>query len=102
MLGANGQNIYPEEIEVKLSNMPLVAECVVVERNGKLVGLVYPDNEAVKEQGIIESQLGELMEENLQLVNKDLPRYSQISRIELVDEEFEKTPKRNIKRYRYA
>ena len=102
MLGPNGQNIYPEEIEVKLSNMPLVTECVVVERDGKLVGLVFPDSEAMKEQEIAAPQLEELMEENRQLVNKDLPRYSQISRIELVQEEFEKTPKRNIKRYRYT
>ena len=102
MLGPNGQNIYPEEIEVKLTNMQLVAECVVVERDGKLVGLVFPDNDAVKEQKITDSQLVELMEENRRLVNKDLPRYSQISSIELVQEEFEKTPKRNIKRFRYT
>ena len=102
LLGANGQNIYPEEIEVKLSNMPMVAECVVVERDGKLVGLVFPDNDAINERGVSDSQLEELMEENRLLVNKDLPRYSQLSRIEFVKEEFEKTPKRNIKRYRYT
>ena len=102
LLGANGQNIYPEEIEVKLSNAPFVAECVVVERDGKLIGLVFPDADAVKEQEITSSMLEEQMEENRQLINRDLPRYSQISRIEIVCEEFEKTPKRNIKRYRYT
>ena len=101
LLGPSGQNIYPEELEIKLSNQPFVSECVVVERKGKLVALVFPDNESMQEHQIEQDQLDSIMETNRQTVNRDLPKYSQISQIELVSSEFEKTPKRNIRRYKY-
>ncbi len=84
-----------------MSNQPFVAECVVVEREGKLVGLVFPDQERMQEHQVETDQLTQIMETNRQTVNRDLPKYSQISRIELVTKEFEKTPKRNIRRYKY-
>ncbi len=101
ILGASGQNIYPEEIEAKITNMPFVAECVVAEREGKLVALVYPDMEALKTENIADEALPQIMEENRNKVNAELPKYEQISRIEIVNEEFEKTPKKNIKRFKY-
>jgi long-chain acyl-CoA synthetase len=101
ILGASGQNIYPEEIEAKVTNLPFVAECVVTEREGKLVAMVYPDLEALKTENIAEDELPKIMEENRQKVNAELPKYEQISKIELVNEEFEKTPKKNIKRFKY-
>ncbi len=102
LLGPSGQNIYPEELEDKLTNQPYVAECVVVEREKKLVALVYPDKESVQAASLTEEQLMAAMNENRHRVNKELPRYEHISRIELVDCEFEKTPKKNIKRFLYA
>jgi long-chain acyl-CoA synthetase len=102
ILGASGQNIYPEEIEAKVTNLPFVAECVITERDGKLVALVYPDLEALKTVNIADDAIGEIMEENRKKVNHELPKYEQISKIELVKEEFEKTPKKNIKRYKYV
>jgi long-chain acyl-CoA synthetase len=101
ILGPSGQNIYPEEIEAKLTNMPYIAECVVTERKGKLVALIYPDFEAIKTDNIEESGLAEIMEHNRKKVNAELPKYEQIGTIELVKEEFEKTPKKNIKRFKY-
>jgi long-chain acyl-CoA synthetase len=102
LLGPSGQNIYPEEIEAKLCNQNYIAECVVVERDRKLVALVYPDFESMKADNIDEKELPAIMAENQKKANADLPRYEHVSRIELVDEEFEKTPKRNIKRYKYV
>ncbi len=102
ILGASGQNIYPEEIEAKITNLPFVAECVVTEREGKLVALVYPDLEAIKTENIAGDAIGEIMEENRKKVNHDLPKYEQISQFEIVKEEFEKTPKKNIKRFKYV
>lgn len=101
ILGPSGQNIYPEELEDKLNSMPCVVESIVVERDHKLVALIYPDTSAdgKKQQGT--KTITELMEENRVTVNKDLPQYSQITAIELVASEFEKTPKRSIKRYLY-
>ena len=100
ILGPSGQNIYPEELEDKLNSMPCVVESIVVDRDHKLVALVFPDaTEAKKIAG--SKTLTQLMEENRVAVNKDLPNYSQISAIELVASEFEKTPKRSIKRYLY-
>ena len=93
ILGPSGQNIYPEELEDKLNSMPCVVESIVVDRDGKLVALVYPEQ--------TNRNIAELMEENRVAVNKNLPQYSQISAIELVASEFEKTPKRSIKRYLY-
>jgi len=101
ILGPSGQNIYPEEIEAKLTNLPYIAECVVVERNKKLVALVYPDFEALKADNLEESTLPELMKENLRRLNHELPKYEQVTDIQLVNEEFEKTPKKNIKRFKY-
>lgn len=102
LLGPSGQNIYPEEIEAKLSNQHFVLECVVVEREGKLVALVFPDAESMAAHHVHAGRLPHIMEENRLAVNKDLPKYSQVTRIELMESEFEKTPKRNIKRYLYT
>jgi long-chain acyl-CoA synthetase len=102
LLGPSGQNIYPEEIEAKMSNQNFVGECVVVDRNHKLVALVYPDFEAMKAEKVEETDLAKIMEENRKKTNAELPKYEQISLVELVQEEFEKTPKRNIKRYKYV
>lgn len=101
ILGPSGQNIYPEELEDKLNSMPCVVESIVVEREGKLVALVYPDTSKEGQKALGTKTLTQQMEENRVLVNKDLPQYSQISTIELVASEFEKTPKRSIKRYLY-
>lgn len=101
ILGPSGQNIYPEEIEDKLNSMPCVVESIVVEREGKLVALVFPDTSAEGKKILGSKRLTQLMEENRVAVNKDLPNYSPISAVELVASEFEKTPKRSIKRYLY-
>lgn len=101
ILGPSGQNIYPEELEDKLNSMPCVVESIVVDRDHKLVALVYPDNSNEGKRLLGNKTIVELMEENRIAVNKDLPQYSQISAIELVASEFEKTPKRSIKRYLY-
>ncbi len=102
LLSSNGQNIYPEEIEAKLNNMPFVMESLVVERDGKLVALVVPDYEAMDSYGITNSELPVTMEEVRSNLNKMLAPYEQITRIQLHASEFEKTPKRSIKRYLYA
>jgi long-chain acyl-CoA synthetase len=98
ILGPSGQNIYPEELEDKLNSMPGVVESIIVDRDHKLVALVYPDPSA---EMMSAKTLSQLMEENRLAVNKNLPQYSQISSVELVAQEFEKTPKRSIKRYLY-
>jgi len=102
ILGPSGQNIYPEEIEAKIMNLHYISECVVVERDGKLVAKVYPDHEAMKEHHIKMENLSDVMEENRKKLNADLPRYEHITAFEMVDEEFEKTPKKNIKRFKYV
>ena len=102
LLGANGQNIYPEEIEDKLSSMMLVGECLVVQRDEKLVGLVYPDPDEVKKLGLSRSEIEAIMDQNRKDVNPALPAYAQISSIKIMDEEFEKTPKKSIKRFLYT
>ena len=99
LLGANGQNIYPEEIEDKINTMAMVAESLVVQRDEKLVALVYPDKDEVV--SFSQEELENIMEQNRQELNNMLPVYSRISAIELVDEEFAKTPKKSIKRYLY-
>lgn len=102
ILGPSGQNIYPEEIEDLLNNQPYISESIVVDREGKLIALVYPDFEAAElDKKNTDSALQEAMEENRVELNKSLPAYSQIQRIEIFHEEFEKTPKRSIKRYLY-
>jgi len=102
LLGPSGQNIYPEEVEAKMSNQSCVAECVVKMKDQKLVAMVYPDFEAMKLAGIKDSDLDQIMETNRKKVNAELPKYEQISHVELVQDEFEKTPKKNIKRYKYV
>lgn len=101
ILGPSGQNIYPEEIEQQLNNMPYVAESLVVSRQGKLVALVYPDMDAVSREAISEERLRAIMDENLGKLNAALPGYNQIAELKIHHEEFEKTPKRSIKRYLY-
>ena len=101
ILGPSGQNIYPEELEDKLNSMPCIVESIVVDRDHKLVALVFPDTSADGKKVLGTKTLAQQMEENRVAVNKDLPQYSQISSIELVAQEFEKTPKRSIKRYLY-
>ena len=99
LLGANGQNIYPEEIEDKLNTMAMVSESIVIQRGDKLVALVHPDKDEVV--NFTEEELLQIMEQNRQELNNQLPVYSRISAIELHDEEFAKTPKKSIKRYLY-
>ena len=101
LLGSNGQNIYPEEMEDKLNSLPLVSECLVVQRGEKLVGLVYPDLEEAKELGLNDADIKNLMEENKKQLNEINPAYCKLSDIEILEEEFVKTPKRSIKRYLY-
>ena len=102
LLGANGQNVYPEEIEDKLSNMTLVSECLVVQREDKLVGLVYPDQEQVKKLRLSHSDIETIMEQNRKEINPNLPSYAQLFSIKVMDQEFEKTPKKSIKRFLYT
>lgn len=102
ILSASGQNIYPEEIEAKLNNMPFVNESLVVERDGKLVALVYPDYEAADKIGIASTEMGDTMENVRTELNKIVAPYEKISKIVLVPNEFEKTPKRSIKRFLYT
>ena len=99
LLGANGQNIYPEEIEDKLNSLPMVSESIVVQRGEKLVALVHPDKDEVV--SFTTAELEDIMEQNRQTLNDLLPIYSRISAIELQSEEFAKTPKKSIKRYLY-
>lgn len=103
ILTASGQNIYPEEIEAKLNNMPFVAESLIVERDGKLVALVYPDHETLDNMGInTPAERDEAMEKVRKDLNALLAPYEQISKIILQPQEFEKTPKRSIKRFLYT
>ncbi|MDI3526830.1 MAG: long-chain acyl-CoA synthetase [Tenuifilum sp.] len=101
ILGPSGQNIYPEEIEARLNNIPFVQESLVVEQKGKLIGLVYPDFESVQQHGINPDELEPALEEHRKEVNKHLPQYSQISKLVIHNQEFEKTPKKSIKRFKY-
>lgn len=101
ILGPSGQNIYPEEIEAKLNNLYCVMESLVVEREGKLVALVCPDYEQADADGISHAKLPEVMEENLKTLNTLVAPYERVSGIVLYPNEFEKTPKRSIKRYLY-
>lgn len=102
LLGANGQNIYPEEIEAKLNNLPYVMESLVVERDGRLTALVFPDFETMDIDGINSEELPNIMENNRKELNKIVAPYEQIAKIQLHANEFEKTPKRSIKRYLYS
>ena len=102
ILSSNGQNIYPEELEAKLNNMPFVLESLVLEKNDKIVALVYPDYEQADSMGMSQEDLQVLMDHNCKEVNKLLAPYENIARIELFPTEFEKTPKKSIKRYLYT
>lgn len=101
LLGASGQNIYPEEIEDKLNSMPMVSESVVIQSGEKLVGLVFPDMEEAQAIGLSKDDLEKLMEQNRTELNEQMPAYSKLAAIRLHEEEFEKTPKKSIKRYLY-
>lgn len=101
ILGPSGQNIYPEEIEQRINNLPYVCESLVVEENHRLVALIYPDIENGSTQGLSFSDLENLMKDNITQLNKELPVYSQIADLKVLHEEFEKTPKRSIKRFLY-
>ena len=101
LLTASGQNIYPEEIEARLNNLPFVGESLVLLSGDKLIALVYPDHEDTFAHGLSKVQLEQAMEANRNELNKQLPAYSQITRIRLYPEEFEKTAKKSIKRFLY-
>jgi long-chain acyl-CoA synthetase len=101
LLGPSGQNIYPEEIEDKLNSMTMVMESIVVQRDNKLVALVHPDMEEAKNMGFSDEDLKNIMEQNRNGLNEMLPAYEKITEIVIHEDEFEKTPKRSIKRYLY-
>ena len=101
LLTSSGQNIYPEEIESKLNNMPYVSESLIILQQDKLVGLIYPDSDDAFAHGLSQSDLVRVMEENRLELNKQLPAFSQIARFKLYPEEFEKTAKKSIKRFLY-
>ena len=103
ILGPNGQNIYPEEIEQKINNLPLVAESLVVDAGeGKLKALIYPDLDEAQREGLSREQIKEQIDKDIAELNPLLESYSRISSVKMMDEEFEKTPKRSIKRYLYT
>ena len=101
LLTSSGQNIYPEEIESRLNNMPYVAESLIILQQDKLVALIYPDSDDAFAHGLNQPDLERVMEENRQELNKQLPAFSQIARFKLYPEEFEKTAKKSIKRFLY-
>lgn len=102
LLGPSGQNIYPEEIESRINNIPYVAESVVIQKDNRLVALVYPDKEAMEKDNISDEEWNRLMEENRRMLNHSMPSYMGISEFIRTDEEFEKTPKRSIRRFLYV
>lgn len=101
LLTSSGQNIYPEEIESKLNNMPYVSESLIILQQDKLVGLIYPDSDDAFAHGLNQSDLVRVMEENRLELNKQLPAFSQIARFKLYPEEFKKTAKKSIKHFLY-
>lgn len=101
ILGSSGQNIYPEEIEAKINNMPFVQESLIVEHNQKLIALIFPDFDSADLAGYSNNDLERVMENNRMEINKTLPLYCQITKVKLYPEEFEKTPKKSIKRFLY-
>jgi long-chain acyl-CoA synthetase len=101
LLSANGQNIYPEEIEDKLNSMAMVVESIVIQKEDKLIGLVFPDFDEAKNLGLSNDDIEKIMEQNRQEINATLPAYSKISVIRIHEDEFAKTPKKSIKRYLY-
>ena len=101
LLSANGQNVYPEEIEDRLNSMAMVSESIVIQREDKFIGIVHPDYDEAREMGFNTDDLVNIMEQNRQTLNATLPNYSRLAAIELHEEEFAKTPKKSIKRYLY-
>ena len=101
ILGASGQNIYPEEIEERLNASPYVEESLAIEEEGKIIALIVPNKEAIAENNIPQTELENLFQEVLNEVNEQLPAYSRLTSFQLREEEFEKTPKRSIKRFLY-
>ena len=101
ILGSNGQNIYPEEIEGVLNNMPYISESLVVQRKDKLIGLIYPEWERAEKEGLSEQELQKIMKENMDTFNQKAPHFSRLAEIRLQKENFEKTPKMSIKRFIY-
>ena len=101
ILSASGQNIYPEEIEAKLNNMPYVNESLIVERGKGLTAIVYPDYERMDADGVVIGQLAEIMEKNRVELNQLVAPYEKVDKVQLIPHEFEKTPKKSIKRYLY-
>jgi long-chain acyl-CoA synthetase len=101
ILSASGQNIYPEEIEAKLDNLPFILESLVVERKGRLIALIYPDYDAADSAGMNEEDLKKIMNQNKKTLNSMVASYEKIAEIQLHPNEFEKTPKKSIKRYLY-
>jgi long-chain acyl-CoA synthetase len=102
ILGPSGQNIYPEEIEQVLNNLPLVSESLVIDAGeGKLEALIHPDYDGAERQDLNDAQIEELMQQNIVELNKQMPAYSKVSSMRIFKEEFEKTPKRSIKRFLY-
>ena len=101
LLGSNGQNVYPEEIEHKLNNMPLVNESIIIQRGEKLVALVFPELEEKADMDFDDEDMQNIMEQNLKDLNSQLPPFCKVSAVELRDEEFQKTAKKSIKRYLY-
>ena len=101
LLGSNGQNVYPEEIENKLASMTMVSECIIIQDCDKLVGLVYPDMEEAYAMGFTTEDINKIMEQNRRKLNESLPAFSRLKVIEVCHEEFKKTPKKSIKRYLY-
>lgn len=102
LLGSNGQNIYPEEIEDKLNSLPLVSESIVIQDGNKLIGLVHPDYDEAQNLGLNDADIEKIMAENRLQLNTEIPAYSKLSAITIHKEEFEKTPKKSIKRYLYT
>ena len=101
LLCANGQNVYPEEIEDRLNSMAMVSESIVVQRDEKFVAIVHPDYDEAHNLGFTEEDLVNIMEQNRKDLNTNLPSYSKISSVEIHKDEFAKTPKKSIKRYLY-
>ncbi|HPV56956.1 MAG TPA: AMP-binding protein, partial [Tenuifilaceae bacterium] len=101
ILGPSGQNIYPEEIEARLNNLPYIQESLIVEQKGKLVGLIYPDYESMQQQGLSDNDIAPVLEQRRVELNKHLPQYSQVVKLQIYNQEFEKTPKKSIKRFLY-
>ena len=102
LLASNGQNVYPEEIEVKLNVLPYIAESIIVQRGEKFTALIVPNADQLTNDGVSAETLGSIMAKNIETLNRQIPSYSQISDYELRTEPFAKTPKGSIKRFMYC